>query len=45
MFPRDNIRKAFTDMHNPVFEHTDTLSFAVLASIILYNNIWHTIQV
>ena len=30
VFPRDNIRKTFTVMHNPVFEHSDTLSFALL---------------
>ena len=26
----------FTVMHNPVFEHSDTLSFALLASVTLY---------
>ena len=36
VFTRDNIRKAFTVMHNPVFEHSDTLSFALLACFILY---------
>ena len=36
MFPRDNIPKTVTVMHNPVFEHTDTLPFALLAWIILY---------
>ena len=34
VFPRDNIRKAFTSMHNPVFEH----SVALLACIILRIN-------
>ena len=38
MFPRDNIRITFTVMHNPVFEYSDTLSFAFLACIILYIN-------
>ena len=38
VFPRDNIRTPFTVMHNPVFEHSDTLSFALLACIILYIN-------
>ena len=38
MFSRDNIRKTFTVMHNPVFEHLDTLPFAVLACIVLYLN-------
>ena len=38
VFPRDNIRKTFTVMHNPVFEHSDTLSFALLSCIILYKN-------
>ena len=38
MFPRDNIRQTFTFMHNPVFEYSDTLSFALLACIILYIN-------
>ena len=38
VFPRDNIRKTFIVMHtcNPVFEHSDTLSCASLASIIFY---------
>ena len=36
MFPRDNIRKTFTDMHSRVFEHSNTLSFALLACIDLY---------
>ena len=27
-------------MHNPVFEHSDTLSFALLACIILHMNGW-----
>ena len=36
VFPRDNIRKIFTVMHYPVFEHLDTLSFAFLVCIILY---------
>ena len=38
MFPRDNIRKTFTVMHNPVFEYSNTISFASLACIILYIN-------
>ena len=38
MFPCDNIQKTFTVMHNPVFEHSGTLSFALLACIILYIN-------
>ena len=38
VFPRDNIRKTFTVMHKPVFEPSDTLSFALLACIILYIN-------
>ena len=38
MFPRDNIRKTLTVMHNTVFEHSDILSFALLACIILYIN-------
>ena len=38
MFSRDNIRKTFTVMHNQLFEHSDTLSFALLACIILYIN-------
>ena len=36
MFPRDNIRKTFPVMHYLVFEHLDTLSIAILVSIILY---------
>ena len=36
VFSRDNIRKTFTVLHNQLFEHSDTLSFALLASIILY---------
>ena len=36
VFPRDNIRKTFTVMHYPVFEHLDTLSIAFLVCIILY---------
>ena len=36
MFSRDNIRKTFTVMHYPVFEHLDTLPIAFLVSIILY---------
>ena len=36
VFPRGNIRKTFTVMHYPVFEHLDTLSIAFLVSIILY---------
>ena len=38
MFPRDNSSKIFTVMHNPVFELSDTLSFALLVCIILYIN-------
>ena len=38
VFPRDNIRKTFLVMHSPVFEYLDTLSFALLACIILYIN-------
>ena len=38
MFPRHNIRKIYTVMHNPVFVHSDTLSFALLACIISYIN-------
>ena len=38
VFSRDNIHKAFTVMHKPVFEHLVTLSFALLAFIILYIN-------
>ena len=38
VFPRDNIRKTFTVMHYPVLDHSDTLSFALLACIILYIN-------
>ena len=38
VFPRDNIRKLFYSMHNPVFEHSDTLSFALLDCIILHIN-------
>ena len=36
VFPRDNIRKTFTIMHYPVFEHYDTLSIAFSVCIILY---------
>ena len=36
VFPRDNIRKTFTVMHYPVFEHLDTLSIAFLVRISLY---------
>ena len=36
MCPRDNIRKTPTVMHNTVFEHSNTLSFALLACIILH---------
>ena len=38
VFPRDNIRKTFSVMHNTVFEHSDSLSFALLACTILYKN-------
>ena len=38
VFLRYNIRKTFTVMHKPVFEHSDTLSFALLACITLYIN-------
>ena len=39
MFPRENNLKIFTVKRNPVFEHSDTLSFALLlAYIILYIN-------
>ena len=38
MSSRDNIHKTFTVMHNQVFEHSDTLSFALLAFIILCIN-------
>ena len=38
VFHRDNICKAFTCMHNPVFEHSDALLFAVPACIILLIN-------
>ena len=38
VFPRDNIRKPFYFMHNPVFEQSDILSFALLDSIILHIN-------
>ena len=38
VFPRENIRKTFTVLHKPVYEHSDTLSFALLACIILYTN-------
>ena len=38
VFPRDNIHKTFTVMHNPVFEHSDSLSFALMACILLYIN-------
>ena len=37
-FPRVNIRKTFTVMHNPILEHSDTLLFPLLAFIILYIN-------
>ena len=37
-FPPDNIRKTFTVMHNPVFEHANLLSFALLACIMLFVN-------
>ena len=37
-FSRDNIRKIFTVMHYQVLEPPDTLSFALLACIILYIN-------
>ena len=36
VFPRNNIRKTFTVMHYPVFEHEDTHSFAFLGYIIFY---------
>ena len=36
LFPRDSIRKTF--MHNPFFEYSDTLLFALLACTILYIN-------
>ena len=38
VFPRDNISKTISVMHNLVFEHSDTLSFALLAYIILFIN-------
>ena len=38
VFLCDNIRKAFTFMHNQVFEHSDTLLCALLACIILHIN-------
>ena len=38
LFPRGNIRKTFTVMHNPVIEYSDTLSFTLLACIVLYIN-------
>ena len=38
VFPRDNICKDFTFMHNSVFEHSDTPLFALLACIILHIN-------
>ena len=38
MFPPENMRKTFTVMHNSVVEYSDTLSFALLACIILYIN-------
>ena len=38
VFPRDTIRKPFTVMHNPVFENSDTLSFALPACNILHIN-------
>ena len=34
VFPRDNIRRALTFMHNSGFENSDTLLFALLACII-----------
>ena len=36
VFHRDNIRKTLTIMHNPVFEHLDKLSFALLACVVLH---------
>ena len=33
-----HIRKTVTVMHSPVFEHSDTLSFALMACILLYIN-------
>ena len=38
VFPRENIRKALTVMHNSVLEHLDTLPFVLLACIILCIN-------
>ena len=38
VFPHYNIRKTFTVMHNPVLEHSATLSFALVACTILYIN-------
>ena len=38
VFARDNIRKTFTVMNYPVFEHYDTLSFAFLVCKILRCN-------
>ena len=38
VLPCENIRKTLTVMHNPVFEHSDTFSFALLVCIILYIN-------
>ena len=38
VFPRDNIRKLLYFMHNQVFEHSVTLSFALLACVILHIN-------
>ena len=38
MFRRDNIRKPFTSCITEVFEHSDTLSFALRACIILHIN-------
>ena len=38
MFPRYTIRKDFTFIYNLVFEHSDTLLFALLACIILHMN-------
>ena len=40
VLPRDNLRKTFTVMHNPVFEYSDTLSFAywlILCDIKIFN--------
>ena len=38
VFPRDNICKAFTFIHNPVFDHSNTVLFALLACIIMHIN-------